>query len=266
MLELQSELLSDDLLELSGNNEFIFKLNLLNFDKKISIKKNSNITIYLSDIDVNNLSFFVQENARLNLNIIVLNNEKSLSIHGITSKSSIFNVFFADFSNSNFTMNSNIILYGDDSKSEFIFSSLANDKNKKKYNISYSHLARNSVSNLNGFGVCLGDSELDVKGISHIEKGAIKSNASQHIKAILFDKTSKAKASPTLKIDCDDIKASHGCAIGSLNENHLYYLESRGINEAEARKLITYGYLLPITKYFNEESSKIIENRIYGSF
>ena len=108
-------------------------------------------------------------------------------------------------------------------------------------------------------------SELNVNGISHIEKGANKSNANQSVKVILFDKESKAKASPTLKIDCEDIKASHGCAIGSLNEEHLYYLLSRGLSEIEARKLITYGYLLPISLNYDEEIRKIIEETIYRS-
>lgn len=75
---------------------------------------------------------------------------------------------------------------------------------------------------MEGYSVNTDISKLKVEGISHIEKGAIKSKASQKIKAILFDQTSSALANPILKIDCDDIEASHACAIGSLNDDHLF--------------------------------------------
>ena len=105
-----------------------------------------------------------------------------------------------------------------------------------------------------------------VEGISHIEKGAIKSKASQKIKSILFDKTSEAIANPILKIDCDDIEASHACAIGSLNDDHLFYLLSRGIALEDAKKLITYGYLNPIVNYFLDEEKEELENLIKKEF
>ena len=104
-----------------------------------------------------------------------------------------------------------------------------------------------------------------IKGISHIEKGSIKSKANQIAKIILFDKASKASASPILKIDCDDIKANHGCAIGALNQEHLYYLLSRGLSLFEAKRIITEGYLLPIAKYFNSDEEQLIKETIEGS-
>ena len=86
------------------------------------------------------------------------------------------------------------------------------------------------------------------------------------MKVILFDKESKAKASPTLKIDCDDIVANHACAIGSLNEDHVFYLKTRGLSEDEARRLITLGYLTPIENYFDESRKELIESYIKENF
>ena len=69
---------------------------------------------------------------------------------------------------------------------------------------------------------------------------------------------------PILKIDCDDIEASHACSIGNLNENHIFYLMSRGISEDEARKLIVEGYLNPISSYFDEQNASEISEKIKG--
>ena len=264
MVVLNNELYSLMPLELSGEDTYFINSGSY-ISKDIIVKENSNIELYLTHFSNLDLNFFVQKGATINLKILNLEGEKTLNLKGNLSKSAIFNIFLVDLSKEKININSNIILYDDDSESSFNFSSLVNKNNLKKYNISYSHIGERTISNLKGFGVSMDTSELNVNGISHIEKGANKSNANQSVKVILFDKESKAKASPTLKIDCEDIKASHGCAIGSLNEEHLYYLLSRGLSEIEARKLITYGYLLPISLNYDEEIRKIIEETIYRS-
>ena len=110
------------------------------------------------------------------------------------------------------------------------------------------------------------DSFIKINGVSHIKENAIKSEAHQKVKCLLFDEKSRAIANPILKIDCDDIIASHACAIGSLNNDHIFYLLSRGLSLEEARRLIIMGYLLPIKDYFDEEDKNKIVNYVEGDF
>lgn len=239
---------------------------LENKEQEINVKKDENISLDLTNISDASLTLFLQKNSVCNLRIFFKNQKNSLVLHANLNDNASLNIYFADFSNDNSNLTSNVILLGEGAKSSFKFSSLVTKNDNKKYSISFSHIGEKSESILEGYSVNTDTSKLKVEGISHIEKDAIKSKASQKIKAILFDQTSSAIANPILKIDCDDIEASHACAIGSLNDDHLFYLLSRGIALEDAKKLITYGYLNPIVNYFDDEDKEELENLIKKEF
>jgi Fe-S cluster assembly protein SufD len=115
---------------------------------------------------------------------------------------------------------------------------------------------------MNNYGVAANNSTLLFDGVSHIEKMASKSNASQTAKIIIYDDECRAMANPILKIDNNDITASHAAAVGTLNEDHVFYLLSRGIDIKTARKLITLGYLTNIFKEFNEDDKNLLEKTL----
>ena len=84
---------------------------------------------------------------------------------------------------------------------------------------------------------------------------------------MVFDEASSAIAKPILKIDENDIEASHAAVVGKINDEHLFYMTSRGLSEAEAKELITFGYLKPILAGFNDDNtrayiSSLIERRM----
>jgi Fe-S cluster assembly protein SufD len=246
-----------------------YSLSLKNIANPLSfnVKKGSNVDIYLVDIPQSNeLTFFVQENSHCSVKILNEDDaNKDISIHAVAAKGSSFNIFVADFG-SQIKLESHVILFGYESSSLVKVSSMARANELKNYTLSFDHLGKRTVSQLEVYGVCQDDGALYIKGISHIEKNSLKSNASQKVKAILFDEKSVCKASPTLKIDCDDIKASHACAIGALNDEYIFYLESRGLSLNEARKLITLGYLLPIEDDFEGENKEKIDDLIKRRF
>ena len=66
--------------------------------------------------------------------------------------------------------------------------------------------------------------------------------AQQH-RALLLSKTAEVKAVPKLEIYADDVKCAHGSAIGTLNKDQLFYLQTRGIDEAQARRILTAAFL-----------------------
>jgi len=252
--------------EISSNSEFSLKEFSQN-ETIFTILPNIKVDLTLKDINENNnLTFFVNRDSELNLKIVNSKGNRSFSLRGDVKENGSVNVYFADLSDSKVTLESNVILSGDNSKGSFKFCSVAAKNNVKKYDICFNQIGLKSSSLLEGYGVSLKNGVIDAKGVTHIEKGSVKSEANQVIKVILFDKESKAKASPTLKIDCDDIIANHACAIGSLNEDHIYYLQTRGISEQEARRLITMGYLLPIEDYFNEAEKEMINQEIEEIF
>ncbi len=249
------------------DNDGDFKVDLKGCDRfTFKVEKNKLVSLYLENISKTALNFEVEENANLKLTFILKEDNNEISLGGIVKKEATFNIVFGDFSHSNSSLNSKIDLVEEKASSSIVFSSISYEKYKKKYVLNYNHFSKNTETILKGFGVSLNESEISVKGDSYIPKESIKSKASQDVKIILFDKESRGIASPILKIECDDIKANHACSIGSINNEHLYYLMSRGIDIDTVRKLIVLGYITPIEKHFNEEVKNEIEDIIGSTF
>lgn len=75
-----------------------------------------------------------------------------------------------------------------------------------------------------------------------VEKEAQKTNAFQSNNNILLNDKATINSKPQLEIFADDVKCSHGCTIGQLDEDALFYLRSRGIPAKEARALLMYAF------------------------
>ena len=76
-----------------------------------------------------------------------------------------------------------------------------------------------------------------------VREGAVKSDSHQLFKALLLSPRAEADAKPELEIFADDVVCGHGTAIGSLDEDALFYLRSRGIPESEAKGLLIRAFL-----------------------
>ena len=75
-----------------------------------------------------------------------------------------------------------------------------------------------------------------------VDKIAQKTNAFQQNNNILVSDKASINTKPQLEIFADDVKCSHGCTIGQLDEDALFYLQSRGIPKKEARALLMYAF------------------------
>jgi Fe-S cluster assembly protein SufD len=76
-----------------------------------------------------------------------------------------------------------------------------------------------------------------------VSRGAVGSDAGQSVRAMLIDRTATANAKPELEIFADDVKCAHGCAVGELDAQGLFYLESRGLPPAEAKRLMLQAFI-----------------------
>ena len=76
-----------------------------------------------------------------------------------------------------------------------------------------------------------------------VARDAQQTDSVQSVKAILLDRSATANAKPELEIYADDVKCAHGCAIGELDAGGLFYLESRGLPPAEAKKLLLQAFV-----------------------
>jgi len=79
-------------------------------------------------------------------------------------------------------------------------------------------------------------------GRIHVMPGAKKTEAFQRNNSVLMTKAAKMNTKPQLVIDNDDVKCSHGATVGQVNEEALFYLQTRGINETEARLMLMFAF------------------------
>lgn len=211
------------------------------------------VKILINEFENKNVKFILKNNAFLKLNFLSLTQSACGNYTFELEDSSNALVAMADLVKGDVDFNATFNLIGDNANSEWHLASLGADNDRKVFNINFNHVAKNTTGIMSNYGVVEDESMMHFKGISHIKNGSIKSKTRQSAKIMVFDPKCHAKANPILKIDENDIEASHAAIVGKVNDEHMFYLCSRGISENDAKQLITLGYLKPITNYFEDE-------------
>ena len=125
------------------------------------------------------------------------------------------------------------------------------------------HLTENTKSYQLIKSVLEDSSKAAYQGKIFVHSNAQKTDGYQLSKAILLNKDSEFNAKPELEIYADDVKCSHGSASGSLNENSIFYLMSRGLSYKQSRELLINGFLLDVVeKITDSEIKNLIKNLI----
>ena len=108
------------------------------------------------------------------------------------------------------------------------------------------HNAENTTNNVLVDGILKDESSSVYRGLIKIEKQAQKTNSYLANHILKLGEKTLANSIPSLKIDANDVKASHGATVGQIDEEHLFYLMARGLSRAEAEKLIVEGFFEPV--------------------
>jgi Fe-S cluster assembly protein SufD len=131
------------------------------------------------------------------------------------------------------------------------------------YDTQQNHSASYTKSDLLFKGVLGEDAYSSWNGNILIFEDTRGTNGYQSNDNLLIDSSAKAESVPGLEIITDDVRCSHGVTIGSIDKNQMFYLQSRGINQEDAEKLIVDGFLLSAVKRM---SDKGFEEFILTSF
>jgi Fe-S cluster assembly protein SufD len=116
----------------------------------------------------------------------------------------------------------------------------------EKQHVDHFTLVQHSTPNCESFqdykGIYSDRSTGVFNGKIYVEKEAQKTNAFQKSNNILLGDKSTINAKPQLEIFADDVKCSHGCTVGQLDETALFYMQARGIPKKEAKALLMYAF------------------------
>ena len=232
------------------------------YDVIVVVQENSKLSLDLDLKDITNsnltFTFELERNASLKEDLISIENEGNIKIEQnvtLLANASFTGVTF-DTSKGNIEVDNNVYLKEENANSYIRNAVVSDSDSKKKFTINTVNEVFSTSSLMDNYGVAKESATLDFIGIGKVVKGAHGSTNKQNSKIIVFDETSKANISPYLFIDEYDVVASHAAAVGKVNEDHLYYMTSRGLTPETARQYITLGYLLPVLNYFEDEAVK----------
>ena len=199
---------------------------------KLDKEENNNIKYSYNNINLDTNS--VAENFILSLGSSFIKNEINCNLNGKYSSAFVNGIFNLD-NNKNHEIRTSINHLNENTKSYQLIKSVLGENTKSAY-----------------------------QGKIFVKSNAQKTDGYQLSKAILLSDNSEFNAKPELEIYADDVKCSHGSASGSLNQDSIFYIMSRGLNYIEAKELLINGFLLDVVEKITDNEIKNLIKNIMG--
>ena len=252
------------------------KIKSKNINLKLDFKLEQNSSLRLIDLfhdsAENNFinifyNFDLKENAILkNYKIDKIQNENiRYSYNNIDQDRNSVSETFIFSSGSNFSKNEIKCNLNGEYSSAFVNGIFSlNDKQHHEIRTVINHLVENTKSYQLIKSVLGKNTKSAYQGKIFVDSKAQKTDGYQLSKAILLDETSEFNAKPELEIYADDVKCSHGSASGSLDENSIFYLMSRGLSYQQSKELLINGFLLDVIEKITDLEVKNFVKNIIG--
>lgn len=139
-----------------------------------------------------------------------------------------------------------ILHEGDGSSSEVVGLYFGEHDQTLDYRLVLTHRGRRTSSDVFLKGAVEDRAQSVFTGLLKIEKDAIRTSAFETNRNLVLSEGAAAHSVPNLEILCDDVVCGHGSSVGPLEDDHLYYLESRGLSRERAERLLIKGFFREI--------------------
>lgn len=218
------------------------------------------VTLGGNNAFINSLNeIFVRENAHFNHIRIQNDTENAYEV----TQSKVYQEDNSNYSSFTFTLsggmirnNLNIISNGQNCESNMYGLYLLNGKTHADNHTSVDHKQPNSYSNELYKGILDGKSRGVFNGKIYVRQEAQKTNAFQSNNNILLADSATLNTKPQLEIWADDVKCSHGCTSGQLDEEAIFYLQARGISKEKAMGMLLYAFANDVVEKLPVEAVK----------
>lgn len=135
-----------------------------------------------------------------------------------------------------------VSLEGDGCSSEVVGLYFGEGTQTLDYRMVITHVGRNTTSDVFLKGAVEDRAQSVFTGLLRIEKGAQRTSTFETNRNLVLSESAKAHSVPNLEILCDDVVCGHGSSVGPLEDEHLYYLQSRGLSRERAERLLVRGF------------------------
>lgn len=133
-------------------------------------------------------------------------------------------------------------LEGDGASSDVVGLYFGEGSQTLDYRMLITHVGRSTTSDVFLKGAVEDDAQSVFTGLLRIEKDAQKTSTFETNRNLVLSDNAKAHSVPNLEILCDDVVCGHGSSVGPLEDDHLYYLQSRGLGKERAERLLIRGF------------------------
>ena len=231
---------------------------------------NSNVTIienYIGDISKCHYVINVDENSKLNRFSIIVETTNKLSILRDINNKGFYQSMQIDLTSQSVKSDENINLNKQESFASVIDGIYAINHSTKKYQTNLNHYEANCESKAQIFAINNDYAHVSIFTDAYVKNKAIRTVTNQEGRIINLSENCSGIVLPNLHIDENDVEASHSCSVGSVNQDHMYYLQTRGLTSLQARNILIRGYFNPLLENINneeikEELIKVLEQRI----
>ncbi len=219
-----------------------------NLGNNLDIKLNTSeiITIVIdNDIDIN------YEFNNGEYKVLVFNNaDKDISLNekGIVKNSNV-EIHYLDLNTNNIKHTNSISVLAHSSLN--IYTTYLGC-NKKEIDFNLINQEWDSKVDIINKVVCLKDSIFNMTISGKIVKGAKNCKCHQKSNCLTFEKPKQCKVEPILLIDENDVEASHSLSCGTIDEDVLFYMNSRGLDAKAALSLLLFSYLMPSSDFYSQ--------------
>ena len=250
------------------------KNKILNNKNKIKLNENSELHVIEYIIDEFNSKFIsnvyeniiLKKNSKLK-NIFIQENRSNGFFHKFLKNKLFLN---SDYSNLIFSsglkfnkLDIECDLNEENSKCNILSALFLKKDEHQEIKTRINHLAPNCKSNQKVKNVLSSECKGVYQGKIYVKDIAQKTDAYQLSKALLLDDKAEFNSKPELEIYADDVKCSHGSSSGTIDQDSLHYLMTRGLNRNDSTKLLIKGFLNDVIEFIKSPTmKKFIESKL----
>lgn len=233
----------------------------------ISVAENAQATVIESyhaiggEASLSNVATEILVGESANVSYYKLQNEVATASHVGTTEvnikdKAVFTAYTFSFDGEIVRNNLNMALDGEHIEANMYGAYLLGGKTHVDNHTVADHLKPNCVSNELYKGVLDHNSRGVFNGKVFVRPDAQKTNAFQSNKNVLLTDTAKINAKPQLEIWADDVSCSHGCTVGQLDQNAIFFFRQRGISKENAQKLLLQAFVLEVVELVKIDAIK----------
>lgn len=240
-----------DTIYITFNDCAIETLNLEIINSDVVIIEN-----YIGSIKPFNLNINIDENSKLNRLSILVDVSNSVNIKKSINNKGFYQSMQIDLTDHSVASEEDINLIKSEAYALVIDGIYAISNSNKKYKTNLNHYESNCESKAQIFAINNDTAHVSIFTDAYIKNKAIGSVTNQEGRIINLSDKCSGIVLPNLHIDENDVEASHSCSVGSLNQEHMYYLQTRGLTQLQARNILIRGYFNPLLENISIEEIK----------